>query len=125
MRRLRFPLLVVVLLAVAAFIFASVYAGGSKADSQQATPAASAPQREHPHQEGSPECIEAHKTGECTGHAPGQCQHGKSSASSGSSTKAEEGEHPHAEGSPECIEAHKSGKCTGHQPGQHQHPEKK
>lgn len=59
------------------------------------------------HEEGSLECDEAHESGECSGHEPGEeHQHSESV------------KHGHQEGSEQCIEAHESGECTGHQPGE-------
>lgn len=114
--------LVVAVLSLIALGF--VYATGDKAQEKEKVAVTS---ETHGHQEGSVECIEAHESGECTGHEKGE--HSAMSSENpgnGPETSTEKQGHGHEEGSAECIEAHKSGKCTGHEPGEpHKHGEKK
>ena len=80
-------ILISAVVIVALITLGFVYAIGDKTQEKEKATVTS---ETHGHQEGSAECIEAHKSGKCKGHE---------------------------EGSSECIETHKSGKCTGHDPG--------
>ena len=102
--------LAVVIVALVALGF--VYATGDKAQEKEKTVVTS---ETHGHQEGSAECVEAHKSGKCT--CTGNCEHQQSATNSenpgnGPAMSEENQGHGHEEGSPECVEAHKSGKCT-------------
>jgi len=113
--------------AVVAFVALDfVYGIGNKAQEKEKVAVTTAT---HGHQEGSAECLEAHKSGKCTGHESGENQHSATNSENpgnGPEMSAENQGHGHEEGSPECIEAHKSGKCTGHKPGEpHSNTEKK
>ena len=128
MKKVSWRLVLVLAVVIVAFIaLGFVYGTGNKAQQEKEKVAATS--ETHGHQEGSAECIEAHKSGKCTGHEPGEHQPSAMDAANpgnGPVMNVENPGHGHEEGSPECIEAHKSGKCTGHEPGKpHGHSEKK
>ncbi|MFQ6084220.1 MAG: hypothetical protein ACE5WD_12810 [Candidatus Aminicenantia bacterium] len=111
MKKVPWRLVLILAVVIVAFIaLGIVYATGNKAQEKEKAAVTS---ETHGHQEGSAECKEAHKSGKCTGHEPGEHQH--------SAMSSKNPGHGHKEGSAECKEAHKSGKCTGHEPGEHQH----
>ena len=127
MKKVQWRLVLVLAVVVVALVaLGFVYGTGNKAQEKGKVAVTT---ETHGHQEGSAECLEAHKSGKCTGHEPGEKQHSAISSenqASGPAAIAENQEHGHEEGSPECIEAHKSGKCTGHKPGEpHGQAEKK
>ncbi|MFH1946455.1 MAG: hypothetical protein ABIK95_12600 [Acidobacteriota bacterium] len=92
-------LLAVVIVALITLGF--VYATGDKAQEREKAAVTS---ETHGHQEGSAECVEAHKSGECTGHEQGEHQQ--------SATNSENPGNGHEESAAEGIEAHESGECT-------------
>ncbi|MCK4430055.1 MAG: hypothetical protein KAW19_02020 [Candidatus Aminicenantes bacterium] len=102
MKKVPWKVALILTVVIVAFIaLGFVYATNDKAqEKEKATVTSETPG----HQEGSAECIEAHKSGKCTGHEQGECVEAhKSGKCTG---------HEHEKGSPECIQAHKSGKCT-------------
>lgn len=127
MEKVPWRLVLVLAVVIVTFIaLGFVYGTGNTQEKEKAAVTSET----HGHQEGSAECVEAHASGECTGHEPGERQHYSAMSSenpgNGPETSAEKQGHGHEEGSPECIEAHASGKCTGHEPGEpHGHNEKK
>ena len=117
----------VAVMAIALITLGFVYATNNK-DQQKEKAAVTKEETHAPHQEGSSECIEAHKSGKCTGHEEGEPHHTSKEAEISGNGDGQE----HEEGSAECIEAHKRGKCTRHKPGEphghkenHVHKEKK
>ena len=127
MKKVPWRLALILTVVIVAFVaLGFVYGTGNKAQEKEKVTVTS---EIHGHQEGSAECIEAHKSGKCTGHEPGENQSLAPSSEdpgNGTTMSAENQGHGHEEGSAECLEAHKSGKCTGHEPGKpHGHGEKK
>jgi hypothetical protein len=106
-------LLAVVIVALITLGF--VYATGDKAQEKEKEAVTS---ETHGHQEGSAECVEAHKSGKCTGctgHEQGEHQQSVANSENpgnGPAMSEENQGQGHEEGSRECIEDHKSGECT-------------
>jgi len=111
MKKVPWKVALILAVVIVAFIaLGFVYATNDKAQEKEKAAVTSG------HQKGSAECVEAHKSGKCTGHEPGECQHSATSSENPGNGPAMSADNGHEEGSPECIEAHNSGKCTGHDP---------
>lgn len=115
MKKVPWKLALVVAAVIVAFVaLGFVYATGNKA---QAEKKATVTSETHGHQEGSAECIEAHKSGRCTGHEPGNGDHekmqkenpGNGNGNGGNGISPGNG---HDKSSPECVDDHTTGKCT-------------
>jgi len=71
MKRMSWRLVLVAVVVIVALVaFGYVYASGDKAQTKEKAEVTS---KAPDHQAGSAACIDAHKTGKCTGHAPGNC----------------------------------------------------
>jgi len=72
MKKAPWTLILISAVVIVAFIaLGFVYATDDKAQEKEKAAVTS---ETHGHQEGSAECIQAHKSGKCTGHDPGNCR---------------------------------------------------